>query len=318
MIWASFTHRTSRPVDGVPDCHLHRHCFAFNTTWNEKQERFQAFEIGSIKIQAPYYEAAFDTRLARRIQKLGYGIETRGHSWELQGIARSTINKFSRRTGQSEAAANQEAVANGVITVKHKDNLGSRSRAKKEPGLSYGKLREVWHSWLTNEESGSIMQAHHLGEAPAIEKKKQELAREAVSAAVAHCFERKSVMEEKQLKTEAMKRGYGEEAVQDEKQMVRFVRKSRGNCAPINPHYQPKAEYLNQEQKAAIHHALRSVDQVSIISGGAGTGKTTLMKEVRDGIDESGKQLFGFAPSAAASRGVMKSEGFNKADTLAR
>ena len=25
MIWASFTHRTSRPVDGIPDPHLHRH-----------------------------------------------------------------------------------------------------------------------------------------------------------------------------------------------------------------------------------------------------------------------------------------------------
>ena len=347
MVWASFTHRTSRPVDGVPDCHLHRHCFAFNTTWNEKQKRFQAFEIGSIKKQAPYYEAAFDARLARQIQQLGYGVETRGHSWELQGIERNTIDKFSRRTGQIEAAAKQEAKDNGFITDKQKDKLGSRTRAKKQTGLSYDKLREVWHSWLTNEESGSIMRAHHLGEAPAIEKKKQELAKEAVSAAVAHSFERKSVMEEKQLMGEALKRGYGdvlpediqtamketrfyrrkvgdrtllttEEAVQDEKQMVQFVRKSRGNCAPINPHYQPKAEYLNADQKAAIHHALSSVDQVSIISGGAGTGKTTLMKEVRDGIEESGKQVFGFAPSAAASRGVMKSEGFEKADTLAR
>ena len=36
-IWASFTHRTTRPVDGIPDPHLHRHCFVMNTTWNEKE-----------------------------------------------------------------------------------------------------------------------------------------------------------------------------------------------------------------------------------------------------------------------------------------
>ena len=172
-------------------------------------------------------------------------------------------------------------------------------------------------------------------------------AREALNGAVEHLFERKSAVEQTQLMGEALRRGYGdilpkdihqvmketrffrqeqrgkvwlttEAAVKDEKAMIRFVRQGRGQCDPINPHYQPKAEYLNQEQKAAITHALTSIDRVSIIAGGAGTGKTTLMKEVRDGITESGKQLFGFAPSAGASRGVMREEGFDKADTLAR
>jgi conjugative relaxase-like TrwC/TraI family protein len=30
MAWGEFTHFTSRPVDGVPDPHLHAHCFVFN------------------------------------------------------------------------------------------------------------------------------------------------------------------------------------------------------------------------------------------------------------------------------------------------
>ena len=98
----------------------------------------------------------------------------------------------------------------------------------------------------------------------------------------------------------------------------RVLREGRGREFPLNAGYTPKAEYLNEEQRAAIKHALTDTNHVTIIAGGAGTGKTTLMKEVRDGIEARGKKFIGFAPSAAASRGVMREEGFDKADTLAQ
>ena len=36
MAWGEFIHFTSRPVDGVPDPHLHAHCFVFNTTFDKQ------------------------------------------------------------------------------------------------------------------------------------------------------------------------------------------------------------------------------------------------------------------------------------------
>ncbi len=75
---------------------------------------------------------------------------------------------------------------------------------------------------------------------------------------------------------------------------------------------------LNKEQNQAVQHALSSKDRVIIIEGGAGTGKTTLMKELAQGCEQAGKKVFAFAPSAEASRGVLQSEGFEKADTVAR
>src|SRR5690606_33723358 len=33
-LWGEFVHTTARPVDGVPDPHLHAHCFVFNTTFD--------------------------------------------------------------------------------------------------------------------------------------------------------------------------------------------------------------------------------------------------------------------------------------------
>lgn len=344
MVWASFSHRTSRPVNGVPDPHLHRHCFAMNTTWNKSAERFQSGEFGSIKKMAPYYEAAFKARMAVAIQKLGYQVERRGQSWEIQGIEKDTIRKFSRRTTQIEEKAAKEQATKGRLTDKQKDKLGALTRAKKVIGQSWESLRKVWRSWLTGSEASTIAQTRRTD---AGEKTKRVMAKEAVTRASDHLFERKSVVRDYQLKAEALKRGYGDvlpesiqheidrgdfhqrevngqnyittkEAVEEEYKMLASVREGRGKHFPLNAGYQPKADYLNDEQRAAIHHALNDTNQVTIIAGGAGTGKTTLMKEVRDGIEAQGKKLIGFAPSAAASRGVMREEGFDKADTMAQ
>ncbi len=38
MAWGEFVHFTSRPVDGIPDPHLHAHCFVFNTTFDDKEQ----------------------------------------------------------------------------------------------------------------------------------------------------------------------------------------------------------------------------------------------------------------------------------------
>ena len=74
---------------------------------------------------------------------------------------------------------------------------------------------------------------------------------------------------------------------------------------------------MNEGQKRAIDHVLNSNDQVIIVSGGAGTGKTSLLKEVKWGIEDQGMNLFAVAPSANASRGVLRDKGFEDANTIA-
>ncbi len=344
MVWASFTHKTSRPVDGIPDPHLHSHCFVMNTTWNEDKKRFQAGEFGMLKKTAPYYETAFNARMANKMKSLGYGIDKRGYSYELSGIDSPTLSKFSRRTAEVEAAAKNKGES---LTAKQKDKLGALTRSKKEKKLSWEKLQKVWEGWLSDAESEAIRQAAQPSATFDREKKKDVLVDGALSSATHHLFERKSVVKEYQLKAETLKRSYGDvlpeqldgaisrqkfykqkkdyqnylttdDALQAENQMLAYMREGKGTKAPINPFYQPKADYLNREQVAAIFHALKDTNNVTIVSGGAGVGKTTLVKEIRDGIEESNIPFIGVAPSAAASRGVMRSEGFKDSDTLAR
>ncbi len=64
-------------------------------------------------------------------------------------------------------------------------------------------------------------------------------------------------------------------------------------------------------------HVLRSTDRIIAIRGGAGTGKTTMMKEAVAAIESTGFKVFTFAPSAEASRGVLRSDaGFANAETV--
>ena len=69
---------------------------------------------------------------------------------------------------------------------------------------------------------------------------------------------------------------------------------------------------------AAVRHILGSADRVIAIRGAAGVGKTSLMQEAVEAINEGGHRVFTFAPSAEASRGVLRKEGFAEADTVAR
>jgi conjugative relaxase-like TrwC/TraI family protein len=72
---------------------------------------------------------------------------------------------------------------------------------------------------------------------------------------------------------------------------------------------------LSPEQAAIARHVWNSTDRVILIRGAAGTGKTHTMKATIAGLDRHAVVL---APSADASRGVLRSEGFTSADTVAR
>jgi RecA/RadA recombinase len=150
------------------------------------------------------------------------------------------------------------------------------------------------------------------------------------------------------LLAEALKRSYGEASVEategavrrqellvgekegrrfvttpavlsEEQRMLDYARDGRGACEPLAPGSHPFCrESLNDEQREAVKHILESRDRVVLVRGGAGTGKTTMMAEAVMAIQASGKKVFAFAPSADASRGVLREAGFEDADTVAR
>lgn len=343
MVWGEFVHTTARPVDGLPDPHLHAHCFVFNTTWDEKENRWKAGQFADLKRDAPYFEAKFYSRFARRLEELGLPIERLKKGWELRDIPKSAIEKFSRRTALIE----QEAKERGITDAAEKDQLGAKTREGKCKEISFDELQKYWRSRLTTDESNAIRTiAGRIGRDTIAED--PHVAAEAASRAVEHCLERSSVVPERKLLTEALKRGVGaaspetvERAVNsqglliakrdgrrmattrdvliEERAMIAFARDGRGTCRRLGPgDYTFKREWLDDGQRKAVLHVLNSPDRVIVIRGAAGTGKTKMMQEAVEAIEASGNRVFTFAPSTDASRGVLREDGFANADTVAR
>lgn len=340
IAYGEFVHYTTRPIDGVPDPHLHAHCFVFNATHDEVENKWKAGEFKQIKQDAPYYEAFFHSKLAHELQNIGYDVKRTENGVELNGIEKETIDKFSRRTKEIE----EHAKAKGITDDKAKSDIGSRTRESKRSEVSEVEQFKNWEARVSKDE---LAQIRNLKSETSSSDSSNQKAAKAVDFSLSHHLERKSVASDKEILTTAIKHSIGEtspeqvkkqfsehkgvvyikeklrtfittqEALKEEKELIHNANSYRGKFAPINEDYKFKADFLNKEQKQAIQHALTTQDGLSIISGKAGTGKTTLMKEVQQGIKESGKTIFSYAPSAEASRGVQRKEGFENADTVA-
>ena len=63
-----------------------------------------------------------------------------------------------------------------------------------------------------------------------------------------------------------------------EQRIIGFAREGKGTFRPLAPGRTDGLDGLSDEQKAAVRHVWNSTDRVMLIRGGAGTGKTTMMK----------------------------------------
>lgn len=353
MVAGIFRHLTSRPEheegkktdrEAIPDPQVHVHAFVMNLT-HAGDGKFKALEMGRIKTLASYYQSIFHSRLSERVAELGYKVVQTGKGpagWEVAGVSRAVIQKFSRRTAHIEKVAKDL----GITDPKAKGELGAKTRLKKDCNLSYAELRAEWQSRLTSEEREQILRECRQTETP-----QPITAKDAVMYAVKHLFQRQSVVSEHDITTTALRHGMGrvrfadvvqtvskapflrytdkegnrlvttKELLAEEQSVIRWVKQGRGACPPLGDSrrdIQPDAtgKKLTADQEKAVRQILDSHDRVTWISGVAGSGKTTMLKEVVNGINETGTRVLVLAPSAFASRGVLREAGFKSADTV--
>jgi conjugative relaxase-like TrwC/TraI family protein len=339
LVSANFIHRTTRPIDGLPQPHLHCHSTVFNATFDTAEDTWKAAQMVALFRDKGYYQAAFDSRLALKLKALGYAPERDGNTFRLAGIDKALTNRFSQRTEIIEA----EAKRLGITDAKVKGELGRRTREKKDAGpRSMGELRQRWKEQITDAERVSLVNAK------AALAVSSPGAKEAVDYALSHNLERASVVPKKQLLKTALIQSVGnasvseihaelkrdnvisrvrggvkysttKEVLQEELAMTAFVRDGRGKYRKLGGVHPPELDpVLSKEQRDAALVILGSRDRVTALKGGAGTGKTRMMHATVKAMEADGKQVFTFAPSAEASRGVLRSEGFTNAETVER
>ncbi len=338
MVWSVFRHSTSRPVgDAPPDPQRHSHVLVFNATRDREEGRIKAGEFASIKRDGEYYTAAFYSRLARKLEGLGYVIDRRGgKEWEIAGVPQSVIEKFSKRQSQIEA----EAERLGITDARLKSELGARTRAKKQKELTPAELRTLWDGQLTSDEREALTAVYERR----IAAGEPVTAREAVAFALRHCFEREAVVPEREIRKTALLFGLGSltpeavaeevgrqgvitreidgrmmattrEVLGEERFLAAFAAAGRGTLRPTGIAPGVERGMLDDDQWAAVRGLLSSSDRVSLVDSAAGTGKSTMLKTYDRGLKLAGANVTYLATTSQAVE-VLRKDGF-RAETVA-
>lgn len=343
MLWCDFTHSTARAVDenSIPDMHRHTHFFSMNLTYDQVEKRYKAGQFYHIKKNMPYHQARFQKRLADKLGDLGYDIRKTKNGFELAIIPQAAIDHFSKRTNHIGQVAREK----GITNPKELDQLGARTRTKKDTSLTMPQLQKLWNEQLI--EAGIDETAKTLPKTT----DESLTPEQSLSFAIRKSFERISVLRDRQILSQAYEYAVDNKDVsldeidetlekndtvfkvqvgnqtfcttelvhKEEKRMVNLARAGIGKIDPIQKKFDiARFKHLNDEQQDVIRHVLTNRDVVTMIKGGAGTGKTTLLKTIVPEIEKTGLSVYLFAPTAEASRDVLKNEGFDKADTVAR
>ena len=339
VLTAGFDHATSRPEDdaAIPDPHWHKHLLFWNAT-RRADGRIMAGQFGDIVRDKGYYEAAFYSRLAEKLQGLGYGIDRRGgKEWEIAGIPQSMIDTFSKRTAQIDAAAERL----GIVDASEKAKLGAKIRAKKQKELTLPELRKAWDAQLSDEERDALARVYAREIAPG----EGVTASEAVRYAVQHCFEREAVISERELVRVALLHGLGDvsvgqvraelpaqgvmlaerdgrlmattkEAFGMERFVINHAKEGRGGVEAVGVPAGLERGILDDEQWNAVRSLLSSCDRVQLVDSAAGVGKSTMLSVFDQGMKRAGKQVTYLATTTPAV-GVLQQDGF-AAETVAK
>ena len=335
LVAAAFTHTSSRALDPL----LHTHLTVFNATFDETEKRWKALQAGGMYDAIRYGTAVYRNELAKRVQQIGYRIRPAKHGFEIEGVSDAVSKRFSKRSQQRDAVVREleqklgrKLSNNAIAMVVH------QSRAKKIQGISTAEVREQQLAQLSVDEQQSL-QTLRTSARPSSLPRIAMVENLALNHAVAHVFERKSVLPEHELLSVALSHRLGAvdlEHLKDEmKHLPDLVKTERGfstqkilatelaliqtvntgcdSVAPLHPGYKP-ADWLGEDQRRAIYHVLRTSDRITGLRGLAGSGKTTALRELVAACNEAKIEPLFCAPTAAATE-VLRQEGF-QAKTL--
>ncbi len=294
--------------------------------------------------------------LAQELQRLGYQIRVTGDGFEIEGITDEQIKAFSRRSQQVDEALRARGIDPASATDAQKEAACLTTRGQKtqlsdaDQAWDWRTRIRAMGLDLDNivaQADASLGAAGGPVSAP-------DLSSEAVKSATRHLGERETVFDRNAVRLEALKAGMGgatldtveasiadseaglidvgggkyttRDALLREQVILAHVRAGHGQSESLMTPQTAAAFILRREavqgfqltdgQRAALALALTSHDQVNVIVGAAGAGKTTAMAAAVAAYRTAGHEVIGIGPSAKA-RDELTSAGADTNQTLA-
>lgn len=327
LLVATFEHGTSR----AQDPQLHTHAVVLNLAFREDGT------TGTLESRLLFQHkmaagAVYRTELARQLEeKLSVRAMRSGkNSFELDGVDENIIVEFSKRREAIEEAMK----AHGAEGAARAAYFTLTTREKKEH-IARELLFEKWRE--TGKEFGFSVEKV-VGKDLPIRSKEVEK-KIAVEDAVSRITESQAYFTEREIIRRTAEEGQGRgisarEAIQAarnylekdavhlgringfqyyttheidalEKKMLSMVEASRKiHHQAIRQEDVSLSSLLNDEQKKALYQITYEPGAIQVVSGMAGTGKTTLLQSAREIWESQGYEVKGAALAAVAAKGL--------------
>ena len=336
---AAHTHEATRTEDGRADPDWHVHFLVLNATqrsdgtWsNMKLDFGEASRI--LKIA----DAAGKASLAWRLQELGYRIRRTDNGFEIEGISREQIEKFSRRKSQIDAELERRGLTRETATAAERAAANLATRGNKS---TLEKSEQQWQWRQEYREAGvdiDAIVARARERAAAGPIPIADLSEEAARAGARDAGEREAVFDVNAARLSALRAGMGSvtlqtvdhqvgrkvgglidvgggkrttlDALRTEQSIQSKVRAMQDTVAPITSSdlasvaaekaATAESKTFSRSQIAGIVHSCTTPDQVTGVVGLAGAGKTTALKVVVDVYQSRGFEVIGLGPTTKA------------------
>ena len=340
LLVARFDHDTSRELDPQ----LHTHAVVLNATKREDGvwRALSNEELFRNKMTAG---AIYRAELALRLKSLGYAIENTHADgrFEIADVPGRLIDEFSTRRAQIEKALEEK----GFSGSKAAEVAAKDTRAAKKD-VDRTKLLDSWKERV--KELGLELCPQRTGKRARAKSAEKVMSDRTIRLAIEHFSERSSVFRREELVGFGLERGIGniglssceaavdrmvksgqlietskgvyttEHALSLERKILELAQNGVGIFKPVLEPGELTAKLegwgLKTDQKEAAEKILGSCDRVVCIQGYAGTGKTRMLRTVRELAEEAGFSVSGFSNTASATN-LLQSDSGIKSQTLA-
>jgi len=351
---ARFEHDASRALDAQLHTHLVTANATFDQKadcWFALTEREM---LCAIRYAGKVYQNGLARRVLAAGYEIETIQDARGavEGFEIAGITLDERARASKRRAQIEKEiAAFEAKHGREPTTREVHAMTTATRGEKLTEITTAEVRRRQRAEIAPERVREIDQL--VAEARRRHPTKTPADTEArvLKGALDHLFERASVQQGHEILAEALNQDLGHidldklkatllegkgtdcvplarradplhtpyatrEGLAQELDAIGFVNGSRGRYAPLGfPDFEPHRS-LSDEQYNVVKAVLDSTDTVCAVRGVAGTGKTTLLKELHRGLGQMNREVIACAPTTSAAQ-ELREAGFAKATTLA-
>jgi len=341
IVAAAFRHTASRALDPQ----VHTHFVTANATWDLGSKSWRALTEFEMVSAIRYAGKVYQNEMARSCHALGYEIvqirDGRGTvtGFEIAEVSAGIRERFSKRRAEVEAGIVEFRETYGrEPTVSEIHSITVESRNSKITETTTPAVLAAQRAQLSPAELSDL----EILKTQAVARAGQQIPlsgseRESLAVAVTHLYERRSVVAGHEILAEALNQNLGRielrqlqakanesglvgltdepwvhqrfatlEGLAVEKWAVDFVDRTQRKFQPLGGGEIRLSLDLSAEQREAAAAILASRDQVVCLRGAAGVGKSTVLKEIYQGLAKTGVSVFCCAPTSSAADTLRK------------